>query len=149
VKRNFHLAPYIPVGCYLGSPGDQFLIDDKFKDGTRALCLLHHELSGSLLLCIVDGILNLNGSTVLILGTSDPEDLLESTFNTFFALKLVSPTVVELVEEKLSESIYDIVQESFELDRKENLARVESVFGTLRIFQHGEERVPYFKEKSI
>jgi hypothetical protein len=149
MDRKFHLAPYILIGTYLGSPGDQFLIDDKFEDGSRALCLLHHEASGSLLLCIIDAIVNVNGNTILILGTSDPEELLEHTFNTYYALKLVSPTVVELVEEKLSESIYDIVEESVELDRAENLARVESIFGTLREFQHGKETVPHFKENSV
>lgn len=145
MKKEVHLPPYMMIGSRIAKSGDRLLIDDKFKDRDRALCLLHDDSTGALLLCIIDGILNLDGNTVLILGTSDPEEM-ESEYQSYFVVKLVSPTAVELLEEKLIESISEIVEEAIEINRQENLLRVESVFGTLRVFDFSTESVPFSKK---
>ena len=141
------LTHHSALGRRISSSGARFLIDDKFKDEDRALCLLHDEPTGALELTVVDGILNLDGQLILLLGTADPEEL-ESAVETFYVMRLIDQTTVELVEGDLVKRIQEIAEAAIELDRKDNLARVESVLGTLRVFDHSSEVVPYSKAKA-
>lgn len=132
---------FAAVGPRLSFSPERFRIHDKFKDGELALLLLHDEASGRLELFIVDGILNLNGRIVLLLGSAEPEDR-ESSSRSYAVFNLHSDSVVEIEEEGLVNRIADVAEEAVLLNRIDNLARVESVLGQLRVFEHGKEVVP-------
>jgi hypothetical protein len=139
---------YSALGRRFRESGTRFLIDDRFKDRDafrdkdHALVVLKDEPTGDLELCRVDGILNLDGQVILLLGSADPEDL-EGPIHSFYIVRLIDETTVELAEEELVKRIQEIAEEAIAFDRKQNLARVESVLGRLRVFDHSSEVMPY------
>ncbi len=130
-SENFNLAHYFFIGSRLAESGERFLIEDKFNDEEVALCQLHDEGSGDLALFIMSGILNLDDQIILLLGSANPEDR-ESPFQTYFVVRVLSPKLVELVEESFTARIYPVAEAAVELDRRENQKLLAQYFGTFR-----------------
>jgi hypothetical protein len=130
-SQSFNLAHYFIIGSRLASSGERFLIEDKFNDEDIAFCQLHDESSGDLALFVMSGILNLDGQIILLLGSANPEDR-ESPFQTYFVVRVLSQSLVELVEENFTARIYPVAEAAIELDRKENQNLLAQHFGPFR-----------------
>jgi len=131
MNREIQLANYMMIGSVVAMSGHQLRLDDKFKRDGEALCVVRDEASGSDLHRMIDGILNLDGNVLLLLGSADPEDR-ESKSRTFTVAKLIAPDMLEVCEESLLKRIQAVGEDALAQERNINLARIESVLGALR-----------------
>jgi len=120
------------AGGGIVSSGTRFLIVDKYKCRNSLYVVLNHAPSGDRLLKIISGILNLDDSIVLLLGSADPRDC-ETEFRSFLVVRYGSDSAVEIVEKELLPRIKDVSEEAIRaVDRKDQQARIEAVLGALR-----------------
>jgi hypothetical protein len=128
--RN-HFANYFFIGDRAGMSGERFKIVDRFTDRANTLCQLYDEISDSRALFFLSGIMNLDGQTILLLGSPSPEDR-ESEFQTYSVVRLLSSELVELVEESFTKRIQPVAEMAIELDRRENQELMCQCFGPFR-----------------
>lgn len=112
--------------------GTRFSIVDKYKFENRSYLALTHAQTGDKFLKTVDGVLKLDDSIILLLGSADPSDC-ETEFRSFLVVRYCPENTLEIVEKEFLPRIQDASEDAIKaVERTENLVRVESVLGALR-----------------
>lgn len=137
------LAPVANIANHLAIAGDRLLICDKFKDLASAHILLAQSPGAELAHFIIDGVLNADGTIVLLLGAADPEER-DGDCKVLSVARLINDHEIEIADESFSKRIQEIAEDAVlgTTTGENNLARIESVLGNLRVVDWDDFSIP-------